>query len=264
MKMKRRGILAFIMAWVLLCGNVLDIKAAEGTLKVGVRSDIVNYSYYDKSNKQYYGFEIDLANQLAEDLGYSDVEFVRVKPSNRKEKLLNGDVDCVIASYSISDTRKKSLDFSPAYYTDQTKIMVEKSSMIDEVSDLNGKNIGILDGTNAGPLLATKLFNEGLISSIVEDNDSYTQYDHVRVTHFKSYAQVSDALETGDIDAACMDGVIAQMYKDDTRDYLNIDIADQQYGVATKKGSSLSKPIAKKIKKYLKDGTIDTLKDKWD
>lgn len=265
-KVKAHHIFAGAMAFAMILSNTTtSMNASENSIKIGVRSDIVNYSYYSKTNKQYYGFEIDLANQLAEDLGYSNVQFIRVKPSNRKEKLLKNKVDCVIASYSISDSRKKDLDFSPAYYTDETKIMVEKSTLISEINDLARMNIGILDGTNAGPLLAIKLNEEGLISEILEDTDDYTQYDNgIRVTHYKTYADVSEALETGEIDAACMDGVIANMYKDNTRQFLDINVATQEYGVATKKGSSLTKKIRKLIKQYLKDGTIDTLKDKWD
>lgn len=261
---KWKRILACGFALLMMKDNIINIHAQQSTIKIGVRSDIVNYSYYDEKNKQYYGFEIDLANQLAEDLGYENVKFIQVKPSNRKEKLLNKEVDCLIATYSISDTRKENFDFSPTYYSDETKIMVEKSSLISQVNDLEGKNIGILNGSNAGPLLSAKLSEEGIISSLQEDNDLYTQYDHLRLTRYNSYKEMSTALESGEVDALCMDGVIAQMYMDDSRQCLDINVAQQNYGVATRKGSSLTKAISKQIKAYRKDGMLKKLKDKWD
>ena len=54
-------------------------------------------------------------------------------------------------------------------------------------------------------------------------------------------------------------------YINDDRSLLeNFSIADQQYAVATQKGSSLSQPVAETIQAMLDDGTIATLIDKWD
>ena len=111
------------------CGNTAT-PTGNNTLKVGVRSDIVNFGYLNEQTGKYYGLEIDIANEMANRLGYSDVELVTVTPDDRKEKLLNGEVNCLIACYSVSESREENFDFSPTYYTDATSVMVENSSGI--------------------------------------------------------------------------------------------------------------------------------------
>lgn len=67
-----------------------------GTLTVGVRDYIINFGYLNEKTGKYYGLEIDIAQEMAERMGYGEVEFVTVTPDNRKEMLLDGKVDCLI------------------------------------------------------------------------------------------------------------------------------------------------------------------------
>ena len=46
---------------------------------------------------RYYGLEIDLAAELAQRIGCDGVEYITVTPDTRKDMLLNGEVDVVIA-----------------------------------------------------------------------------------------------------------------------------------------------------------------------
>lgn len=234
-------------------------SSKSGTLKVGVRDDIMNFGYLNPKTEKYYGLEIDLANKLAEELGYGDVEFITVQPENRKQMLLDGEVDCLIAAYSIADTRLENFDFSPAYYSDYSRVIVEKSSMLTSMDQLVGKNIGVLDGANAAPLFAIKLGDLGL----VPDFDLQT-FDAVNFVRVNSYAELSQALEEGKVDAACMDGCVARAYMNDDRMLLEDTLSEESYGVATQKDSKLSKPVAESVQKMLDDGTIAELIDKWD
>ena len=229
----------------------------------GVRADVVGFGYFNERANNYYGLEIDLARELASRLGYADVEFVTVEPDTRKDMLLAGEVDCLVACYSITDTRTENFDFSPAYYHDRAVIMVENSSLITDVSDLENKTVGIMSGSNTGPLLAIKLQELGMISEIVENADEGTQYDGLYVKQVPSYAELSRELEEGTVDAAAMDGNITQTYIDEDRSILDLNIADQEYGVATQKGSALSQPVADAIQSMLDDGTIAALTEKW-
>ncbi len=266
----KRGIsllLAALLA-VAACGlfacSANSTPTGKGTLTVGVRSDIMNFGYLNERTGKYYGLEIDIAEELAERLGYSDVQYVTVTPDNRKETLLAGEVDCLIACYSISDTRIENFDFSPAYYTDSAVVMVENSSLITDVEQLVDENVGIMNGSNTGPIFAIKMHELGLIGSdVVEDTDTFTQYQGVYVKKYPSYEELSEALETGEVDAAAMDGAIAQAYKNDERSLLDVNLGDQEYGVATQKGSALSQPVSETVQAMLDDGTIAALIDKW-
>ncbi len=273
-KGRARGFIALLLIAVLSACALVGLSGCQsassptgsGTLRVGVRADIVNFGYLNEQTGKYYGMEIDLANEMADRLGYSDVEFVTVAPDDRKDKLLNGDVDCLIACYSVSDSRLENFDFSPVYYTDATPIMVENSSKITDIAQLKDGTFGIMSGSNAGPLLAIKLYDLGIIGEeVISNTDEGTQYDHATVLKFPSYEDLSVALEEGTVDAAVLDGAFVDTYINDDRSLLeNFSIADQQYAVATQKGSNLSQPVAETIQAMLDDGTIATLIDKWD
>ncbi|MGI6069679.1 MAG: transporter substrate-binding domain-containing protein [Blautia sp.] len=261
MKKMRTGIsMAILLALTGLCiSGCGSASKGSGTLKVGVRDDIMNFGYLNETTGKYYGLEIDLAYQLAEELGYENVEFQTVTPDNRKQTLLDGDVDCLIACYSIADTRLENFDFSEPYYEDFSRMMVEKSSMIDSMDDLLGKKIGVLDGADTAPTFAIKMNELGLIPDM-EEQTLLNSYTYVRMD---SYGELNDALEQGIVDVACMDGSIAQSFMNEDRMFLEETLNQENYGVATQKGSELSKPVAEAIQKMLDDGTIGKLVDKW-
>lgn len=238
---------------------------SEGTLTVGVRADIMNFGYLNQTTGKYYGLEIDIADELARRLGYADVEYVTVTPDTRKEMLMSGEVDCIIAAYSIAETREENFDFSDPYYTDSTVVVVEKSTLIDSLEDLAGLNIGTMAGSNASPLLAARLYELGIIGEeVISNSDTFTQYDGVSVTKAADYQELDVLLEQGLVDAACMDRCIAETYMDDDRIFLEPEIAEQNYGVATQKDSELSARVRDAIREMLDDGTIDAVIDKWD
>ncbi|WP_281656043.1 transporter substrate-binding domain-containing protein, partial [Eggerthella sinensis] len=132
-------VLSCLLAGLAGCGGS-DAKASSGsgTLRVGVRSDVVGFGYLNEATNKYYGLEIDIAEDMAARMGYADVEFVTVTPDTRKKMLVEGDVDCMIACYSVAASREENFDFSPTYYTDSSVVMVEDSSLITSVDDLKG------------------------------------------------------------------------------------------------------------------------------
>lgn len=272
MVLSGKRILAAALAAVAVAASLFGMAGCSavtggggaGMLTVGVRDDIVNFSLLNEQTGKYYGLEIDIAEEMASRLGYSDVEYVTVTPDDRKERLLAGEMDCLIACYSIADSRLENFDFSPAYYTDVTSVMVEDSSLITDISQLEGGVFGIMSGSNAGPLLAIKLNEMGIIGDdVVSNTDEGTQYQGVYVKKLPSYADLSQALEEGIVDAAVMDSSIAGTYMNEDRSLLDINIADQQYGVATQKDSELSSRVAEAIQGMIDDGTIAELVEKW-
>lgn len=263
-------LLSCALAGLAGCASASDDKgtASNGeTLRVGVRSDVVGFGYLNDDTGKYYGLEIDIANEMAERMGYGAVEFVSVLPENRKDMLQNGEVDCLVACYSIAESRQKNFDFSPAYYSDDSIVMVENSSLIDGVDALKGKTLGTMSGSNTAPQLVIKLTEAGFTSgealSANEDNSDVV-FDTFHLVQMASYQELSKALEEGAIDAACMDGSIAKTYLDADRSILDFTIDTQEYGVATQKDSALSQPVSAAIQGMLDDGTIAQLTDKWD
>ncbi len=249
------------------CGSGDAAQGGSGTLRVGVRADVGNFGFLKEQTGKYYGLEIDIANEMAARMGYADVEYVTATPDDRKEMLLDGEVDVLVACYSIADSRLENFDFSPAYYTDHVIALVENSALLSSIDDMSGLTFGTMSGANAAPLLSIKLaetgFSSGVVESANEDN-SDVLFDTWRLLQFPSYQELSDALEEGAVDAMVLDGAIAQTYLNDDRSYLEgFEVAEQSYGVATQKGSELSGQVAETIQGMIDDGTITALVDKW-
>lgn len=261
---------ALLCAGTVGCSTVSGSKATSGSgmLRVGVRSDIAGMSQLNEANGKYYGLEVDIAEEMASRMGYAGCEYATVTPDSRKEDLLDGNVDCLVACYSASDKRRENFDFSPAYYEDHIVLVCENSSLISKVEDLKSGVFGTLAGANTAAYLANNLtqrgFTDGRVLAANADNTDVS-FDTWHLYEYESYSALSDALECGEVDAMAADGAIARAYLNDERSILSdYEAADQDYAVATQKGSDLSQKVADAIQSMLDDGTIAVLIDKWD
>ena len=127
-----------------------DVQAIvdRGVLRVGVKNAVLGFGYQDPITGEYSGMEIDLANALAAQLGV-DVEFTTVTAATRTELLDSGDIDCVLATFTITEERKQSWDFTTPYYTDHVTVLVEDASGIKTLADLRDKLVGVSSGSTS-------------------------------------------------------------------------------------------------------------------
>ena len=219
------------------------------------------FGYQDPLTGEYSGLEIDLANKIAEYLGV-DVEFTTVTAATRGELLDSGDIDCVLATFTITDERKETWDFTTPYYTDAVTVLVEDSSGISSLSDLVGKTVGVSSGSTSARELVRAMVDKGLISGDNFDPDTFdatTWTEGVTFHQYDDYPTISTALSAGEVDAFCVDRSILAIYKTDGRSYIEDEFAPQEYGIATTKGSGLSDVCEQLVTQWLSDGTIDGL-----
>lgn len=234
------------------------------TLKVGVKDDVANFGLYDEESGRYSGMEIDLAQTLCEDLGYGRLELTTVSASTREELIDSGELDMVIATYSITEDRKKKYDFSTPYYADYAAVMVQRSSMITKPEDLAGCRIGVLKSSSTARDLAKHLAESGVIPEFDETSFSTVSFDGgVDFLEYESYSAISDALEYGYIDAFAADHSILSGYINDERLVLPGRFAQQDYAICTKKDSALSEKVDEALQKRIGDGTLRGLLSKW-
>jgi putative glutamine transport system substrate-binding protein len=240
--------------------------ANGGKFRVGVKNAVEGFGYQDTLTGEYEGMEIDLANLLADALGYDEVEFTTVTAATRTELLDAGDIDCVIATFTITDERKESWDFSTPYYTDAITVLVEDASGITSLADLKDKTVGVSSGSTSAKALVEAMIDAGIIDGTNFNADAFeidTWNDGVSFQQYADYPDISTALAAGEVDAFCVDKSILAIYKTDGRSYIDEKFSPQQYGVATKKDSELSGEIETLITQWLEDGTIDGLIEKW-
>ena len=240
-----------------------DVQAIidRGVLRVGVKNAVIGFGYQDTLTGEYSGMEIDLATALAEELGV-DVEFTTVTAATRTELLDSGDIDCVLATFTITDERKESWDFTTPYYTDHVTVLVEDSSGIKSLADLKGKLVGVSSGSTSARALTSAMIDAGVIEGKDFSKDTFdaaTWKEGVSFQQFDDYPGISTALAAGQVDAFCVDKSILAVYKIDGRSYIEDEFAPQEYGIATKKDSGFSAYCEDFIQAKLEDGTIDGL-----
>ena len=233
----------------------------RGVLKVGVKNAVQGFSFQDTLTGEYKGLEDSLAEMIAEHLGV-DVEFTTVTAATRGELLDSGDIDAVLATFTITDERKKSWDFSTPYYTDYVSVLVEDSTGIKELADLKDKVVGVSSGSTSARALVKAMIDAGVLDGANFDADTFnadTWKEGISFRQYDDYPAISTALSAGEVQGFCVDKSILAIYKTEGRSYIDAEFAPQEYGVATKKDSDFSAVCDELITGWLADGTVDQL-----
>ncbi|MBS6400528.1 MAG: transporter substrate-binding domain-containing protein [Atopobiaceae bacterium] len=233
--------------------KVETIKS-RGKLKCGVKKDVVGYGLLNTSTNTYEGMEIDLCYQVAAKVfgcSYDEAkskdlcEFTDVTPKTRGPLIDNDQLDLICATYTITDDRKKSWDFTDPYRTDHVGILIKKGSM-SSMADLDGKHIGVSQGSTTKDAITKMLADNGF--SVTPQFDEYPDYP-----------SINSALDAGQIDAFAMDRSTLKTYTTDDKELLQpeIEFGAQDYGIATKKGCDLSEVTEAVVKDVTSNGWID-------
>jgi ABC-type amino acid transport/signal transduction systems, periplasmic component/domain len=230
-----------------------DIKAIKdrGALKVGVKLDVPKFGYKDPATEKIDGFEIDLARAVAKKIlgDENKIQFQGVTAKTRGPLLDSGEVDLIAATFTITDERKKSYNFSDPYFTDGVGLMVKKSSGINSLKDLNGKKIGVAQTATSKQAIQDEANKLGI---------------KVQFLEFASYPEIKSALDAGRVDCFSVDGAILNGYLDDSTVILSDRFSPQTYGIASKKGNDgLAKVVNDTINDMKKSGELDNLIKKW-
>ncbi|WP_414637074.1 transporter substrate-binding domain-containing protein [Acetobacterium sp.] len=229
----------------------LDAVVKAGVLRVGVKEDVPNFGLRNTQTGEIEGFEIDIVKLLAgKILGDENAyELTPVTAKTRGPLLDNGEVDLVVATFTITDERRLTYNFSTAYYEDAVGLLVKKDAGYKGLADMNGKVIGVAQSATSKE--AVQKVADGLGIKV-----SFSEY--------ATYPEIKAALDSGRVDAFCVDGSILGGYLDDTTVILPDRYAPQQYGVASKLNNiALSKAVDGYISGGIADGTIEGLINKW-
>lgn len=230
-----------------------DIKAIKdrGVLKVGVKVDVPKFGFKDPQTNKIDGLEIDIARAVAKKVlgDPAKVDLQGVTAKTRGPLLDNGEIDLVIATFTITEERKQSYNFSEPYFKDGVAMMVKKSSGIQAVKDLNGKKIGVAQSATSRKALQEEADKAGV---------------KVQFLEFGTYPEIKTALDSGRVDVFSVDGSILAGYLDDSTVILNERFAPQEYGAASKKtNTALAKTVDEVIAEMKKSGELDKLIQKW-
>ena len=130
-----------------IAGTLQDVKR-RGKLIAGVKTDYPPLGFLDKKgvNK---GFDIDIAKALSKELFGNEeaIQFVPVTSGNRIAFLTSKKIDIIVATLTITEERKKQVDFSIPYFITAQLILVRGDSNITKYQDLAGKKVATIRGS---------------------------------------------------------------------------------------------------------------------
>ena len=173
-------------------GSTMAELAEAGTITVGTKFDQPGFGLANPQGVPE-GFDVEVAKIIAGELGIApeEIEWKETVSANRESFIQNGDVDIVVATYTINDARKQLIDFAGPYYEAGQDIMVATGNplAIEGPDDLAGKRVCSVEGSTP--------------AQNIRDN-----YPEAQLTLFDVYSKCADALRNGQVDAVTTDNVI--------------------------------------------------------
>ena len=215
----------------------------------GVKHDTRLFGLKNPSTGEVEGFDIDISKALAAEIlgDETKVEFKEVTSKTRIPLLNNGDIDAIVATMTITEDRKKEVDFTDVYFDAGQSLLVKKGSSIKSIEDLKGKTV-----------IATK----GSTSAI----NIREKAPDAKVLEFENYAEAFTALKAGQGDALTTDDSILYGMADEDPNYELVGgtFTEEPYGIAVKKGNAALVDELNKALQSLKDsGKYDEIYKKW-
>ncbi len=205
------------------------------------------------TNKAIVGFDVDLMNAAAKAGGFV-VEFKNTAWDGIFAGLADGKYDAVMSSVTITDERKKTMDFSMPY-VNAGQIIVVRSDLnnVTTLADLKGKTVGAQIGT-------TGAF----------DIDKVKEADKITEKTYDEAGLAFADLANKRIDAVVIDTPVPANYALQAADYkgklkmVGTAFTEEYYGVAVKKGNSKVLDVVNAgLKKVLDAGENKAIEDKW-
>jgi ABC-type amino acid transport substrate-binding protein len=223
--------------------------AHKHSLTIGVKADQPSLGVKGKDGT-YQGFDVDVATYIAGRLGVPKdrIRWRTTNSSVREKALADGTVDMIVATYSITATRKRVVTFAGPYYVaHQDTLVAPGNAAIHAVRDLKGRKICAVTGSNSW----RRVIEERKIAAVP--------------VQAPTYGACMDDLAAGKLDAVSTDDLIlAGFAAGRPGKIINAPFTDEKYGVGLKKGDLEGcEQINRAITEMYQDGTAARLLAKW-
>jgi glutamate transport system substrate-binding protein len=203
-------------------GTAMKEFADSGDITIGVKYDQPGIGFKGATDDMPKGFDPEIGKILAGSLGIApeDITWKETISDNREPFLQEGEVDLVIASYSITDERRQVVGQAGPYYVTGQQLLVGSDSDIETLEDVKGKEVCSVTGS-------TSLDN--------------IKAEGAKPRGFDTYSECVDQVLSGTVDAMTTDGAILLGYAAEHPDELKVVVepfSEERYGV----GYSKDKP----------------------
>ncbi|WGV61334.1 transporter substrate-binding domain-containing protein [Brevibacillus brevis] len=230
-------------------GTLAKIKERDKFV-VGVKYDLNLFGLKDPATGNVEGFDIDIAKAIAKKVlgDENKIELKEVTSKTRIPMLKNGEIDAIIATMTITEDRKKEVDFSDVYFLAGQSFLVKKDSPINGLKDMQkGMKIVTAKGSTSAKNIRASA-------------------PDVEVLEFENYAEAFTALKAGQGDALTTDNALLYgMAKQDPNYRVTEEtFTEEPYGIAISKGDAeFVKTVNDLLKEMKENGEYDKIYEKW-
>ncbi len=215
--MKTKKILSICLVFILTlilsgCGK------SKNEIIMVTEAGFAPYEYYE--NGEIVGVDVAIAKEIAKELGkklvVKNIDFDSIV-----SELKSGKADFAAAGMSITEERKKQVDFTIEYVTSNQVVVVKKDSPLNDITQLDGKRIAVQLGT-------------------VGDSYVTENYKNSEINRQKKFLVAAEAVKNNKADCIVMDQIPAQQLVSQNPELKILDgiLFKDSYGMAVKKGNT--------------------------
>jgi glutamate transport system substrate-binding protein len=228
--------------------GIVGKASSQKKLVIGVKADQPGLGL--QTGTTYAGFDIEIAKIVAKGLGVDagSIEWKTTVSANREPFIQQGQVDLVVATYTINDDRKKVVNFAGPYYIAGQDLLVPAASTITGPESLAGKKVCSVTGSTPAKRIQT-------------------EHKDAKLQQFDSYSKCVTALAGGQVDAVTTDDIILAGYASQDQyagkfKVVGKPFSTEPYGIGLKKDDTAG---CNKINDILKAAAADgSYKKAWD
>jgi ABC-type amino acid transport substrate-binding protein len=260
MRSTRSSLLALVLGLCALpllaagCGGGSDTEGTTGgggggggeTLTVGSDVPYPPFEEFGASKSEFKGFDVELMEAIGERIG-REVQFQDTAFPTIFRDLAQGKFEAVASSTTITPEREETVDFTNPYYFSEQAIVVKEGSPIDSVEALDGKTIGVQQGTTGQEFVEEKV-NAGEIRSFPQGPDTIS------------------ALKAGTVEAAVLDIPVAEngVAASEGIEVSSAIPTEEDYGFVVAQGNEeLLEELNKGLEEIKQDGTFTKIYEKY-
>jgi len=195
--------------------------SGAGKITIGTKFDQPLFGLLGPDDKPV-GFDVEIGKLIAGKLGIKpeNIDWKETVSANRELFIENGQVDLVVATYTINDARKEKIDFAGPYYAAGQDLLVLAGNpdKITGPKDLTGKAVCTVSGSTSEKNIA-----------------AYTD----KVITTDAYSKCLAPLRSGEVAAVTTDNVILAGLADQNAgefEVIGSPFTNEPYGIGLKKG----------------------------
>ena len=216
----------------------------DGILTMGTNATFPPYEYYD--GDEIVGIDAEIAAKLAEKLGM-ELEIVDMDFSSIITAVQSGKIDVGVAGMTVTEERLQNVDFTTSYATGVQVVIVKEDSDIATVDDLDGKLIGVQEGTTGHIYCSDDYGEENVIA-------------------YNNGATAVQALQQGKVDCVVIDKQPALSFVEANEGLkiLDTEYVVEDYAIAVSKdNTALKDALNAALEEMIADGTVQGILDQY-